>query len=57
MASLIQAEVAKCVSNLGHHNGTGVGQRIHVNFVHEAKDKDGGGFSDGHYEFSIVPSM
>lgn len=33
------------------------GQRTDVNFVHEIKEKTENEFADGHYAFSIIPSM
>lgn len=57
IASYIQAEIAKCMTNYGNQNQNGATTRprTYVNFVHEGK-KDGT-FFDGRYAFSIVPSM
>lgn len=57
MASLIQAEVAKCIGNLGNSGTFGSTSRSDVNLVHEGKGSGSRGFYDGHYAFSIVPSM
>lgn len=57
MASIIQAEVAKCIGNLGNSGGFTVHPKTDVNMVHGAKESNSGVFTEGHYTFSIVPSM
>lgn len=62
MASLIQAEVARCIGNLGNLGGGNGVPRTEINFIHENKNttdkrKDGEETHDGYYAFSVIPSM
>lgn len=62
VASLIQAEVARCVGNLGNLGGGNGMPRAEINFIHGKKSdadmkKDEKEMYDGYYAFSIIPSM